>query len=667
MLLMYSEFCATPVCRQNRYGLESDFQARHCAKEKWKKEFDIMLKDATILYVNLSQGTIMKETLDGETYQKYPGGSALGMYLMLQHMDPSVDPLSPENMLIFSVSPLTGIPISGNSRMCATFKSPLTGTAGDSQVGGFLPAALAGNGYDAVVFMGRSEKPVYLFIDGDKAELKDASHLWGMITGDAEKAIYEEIGDDKLESSIIGPAGESGVKFANIMHMRSRANGRNGGGAVMGSKNLKAMVVRKAGPRKPVDAEGFKTLTGNVKERMAANEVIVDTSLNGSAGVVDAHGAEGFLPSYNWAKGNIDGYMNIAGTTITKTVLKRRDTCYACAIRCKGEVEIPGRVDPKYGGPEYETLATFGSYCGVNDLADVCEANMICNMYGMDTISCGATIAWAMDAYEKGLLTKEQTDGMEFHFGKGSLFKELLPKIANREPGIGALLSLGSYEAAKTLGPEALDLVVTCKKQEWPAHMVQMKPNLAINYAANPFGADHQSSEHDPALMAPEDDQNWLWPNMLESFEKVSAYGVLDDNKAKFAGATQKFYSMMDSLCLCQFAWGPAWQLFGPLELLDYCKYGAGWEATLEELQEVGERRIAMMRMFNAKNGFDRKDDVLPKKAFLPITYGEGEVAQITPEGYEKTLTAYYEYMGWDPETGTPTPETLKRLGLEWI
>ncbi|HZK88380.1 MAG TPA: aldehyde ferredoxin oxidoreductase C-terminal domain-containing protein, partial [Anaerovoracaceae bacterium] len=202
---------------------------------------------------------------------------------------------------------------------------------------------------------------------------------------------------------------------------------------------------------------------------------------------------------------------------------------------------------------------------------------------------------------------------------------------------------------------------------EWPAHMVQMKPNLAINYAVNPFGADHQSSEHDPALMAPKDDQNWLWPNMLASFEKCDSYGILDANKAKFALETQKFYSMMDTLCLCQFAWGPAWQLYGPQEVIEFCKYGAGWDATIEELQEIGERRINMMRMFNAKVGFTRADDTLPNKAFLPVTYGEGETAQITKEDFEKALDTYYEMAGWNVDTGIPTEETLKKLGLDWI
>ena len=625
------------------------------------------MKDARILYVDLTNRTTKLETLDAETYRKYPGGSALGMYLMLKDMDPTVDPLSPDNMLIFTVSPLTGIPISGQSRMGVTTKSPLTGTAGDSQVGGFIPAVFKANGYDAVVFTGKADSPVYLYIDSDQVQLRDASGMWGMITGDAEKWIAEDLKETKLESSIIGPAGENLVKFANIMHMRSRANGRNGVGAVMGSKNLKALVFKKKGGVKPEDQEGMKTLTGNVKERMAANEVIVDTALNGSAGVVDAHGAEGFLPSYNWNQGNFDDYKKTAGSTITREILVERDTCFACAIRCKGVVSVPGKADPEYGGPEYETCATFGSYCGNTDLGDICQANQLCNMYGLDTISCGATIAWAMDCYEKGLLTKEQTDGIELKFGNGGAFEALIKKIATREPGIGSLLAEGSAAASKNLGGEAVDLVVASKGQEWPAHMVQMKPNLAINYSANPFGADHQSSEHDPALMAPEDDQNWLWPNMLASFDRVESYGILDANKAKFALETQKFYSMMDTLCLCQFAWGPAWQLYGPEELVEFCKYGVGWDTSIEELQEIGERRINMMRIFNEKAGFTRADDKLPKKAFIPIHYGEGEVAAITEEDFEAAMDAYYDLAGWDRVTGAPTAETKARLGLDWI
>lgn len=626
-----------------------------------------MIENARILYVNLTDKCTMVKELDAETYRKYPGGSALGMYILLKEMDANVEPLSPENMLIFSVSPLAGFPISGQSRMNVTTKSPLTGTAGDSQVGGYIAPHVKGNGYDAVVISGRSDHPVYLFIDEDKVEIRDARAMWGKVTGDAEEQIIEDLGDAKIESSIIGPAGENLVKYANIMHQRSRANGRNGVGAVMGSKNLKAFVVKKKKARKPVDGDLLKTLTLNVKDRMAANETVAGTTQDGSGGCVEAHAAEGFLPSYNWEKGIMPDWEKTAGYTLTKEHLVGRETCFGCAVRCKRVVDIPGKAEPKYGGPEYETMSTFGSYCGNTDLKEICHANQLCNMYGIDTISCGATIAWAIDAFQKGMLTKEDTDGIGLNFGDDIPFELLIEKIARKEPGLGALLAEGSAGAAAIIGKGSEALVVASKKQEWPAHMVQFKPNLAVNYAVNNFGADHQSSEHDPALMAPKDDQNWIWPNQLAEFEDCSAYGVLDDNKAKFAFVTQKFYSMMDTLGLCQFVWGPAWQLYGPEDLITFCKASIDWDTSIEELQEIGERRINMMRLFNGKIGFTRKDDTLPPKAFLPITDASGDVDQITEEEFEKALDAYYDYAGWNKKTGLPEKETAKRLGLLWV
>ena len=624
-----------------------------------------MLKDAKILYIDLSNKANWVETLSADIYRKYPGGSALGMYLMTKSMNPFVDPLSPENLLIFSVSPLTGIPISGQSRMCVTTKSPLTGTAGDSQVGGFIPAHVKANGYDAIVFMGKADSPVYIYIDKGKVEFKNAKKLWGKVTGEAEQMISEELGDSRIESSIIGPGGENQVLYASIIHMRSRANGRNGVGAVMGSKNLKALVVKRQSLVQPVDPDGMKKLTLNVKERIESNPGTMNASVYGTPGLIDYLGAEGFLPTNNWESSMLENYTMISGTTIAETVLKKRETCFGCAIRCKGVVDVPGKADPKYGGPEYETLAAFGSYCGNTDLGDICQANQLCNMYGLDTISCGATIAFAMDCYEKGILLKEQTGGLELKFGRGDVLSSLITKIAYKEKGIGELLAQGSSRAAEIIGRGAENLTVTCKKQEWPAHMIQMKANLAINYAVNNFGADHNSSDHDPALMSPDDTNDWKWINILDSFEKCNEYGVLDRNKAKFAFMTQKFYSMLDTLCLCQFVWGPSYQLYGPEDIVEFCKYGVGWDVSIAELQNIGERRINMMRMFNVKLGFYRKNDCLPKKAFKPIQSGPNKGVRIIKEDFEKALDLYYEYAGWDSD-GIPKEETLQRLGLEW-
>jgi len=622
--------------------------------------------DAKILDVDLTVGKIETSTIPGETYRLYPGGSALGLYLILQEMEPGIDPLSPENMLVFSTSVLTGLPISGQSRVMITTKSPLTETIGDSQAGGFFPAHLRNSGYDAVVFRGKSEKPVYLYIDGNDVILKDASAVWGKVTGETERIIREELDEDQLEIAEIGPAGENLVKYASIMNMANRANGRNGTGAVMGSKNLKAIAVKKVKPRKPYDAEGFKKLSGNVKERIAENPNIQGLGASGTNGELAPTSEEGFLPTRNFLSGYFgEKVEKIGGDTLMNTIFKESDTCFACAIRCKRVVEIEGKVDPLYGGPEYETAATFGSYCDVDSLEDVSIANQYCNMYGLDTISCGATIAFAMECYEKGLLTKEDTDGMELAFGKSEYFPELIEKIALRK-GFGDLLAEGTHRAAEKLGPEAMPLSMCVKKQEMPAHMPHYKPAIGLLYAVNSFGADHQSCEHDPFLTMPEDSFERKRLAMIGISKGYEDSFSMDDDKVRFTVAGQQFFSTLDTLGLCQFAWGPTWQLYGPDDLIDFCEAGVGWETSIEELLEIGERRINMMRYFNMREGFDKKDDYLPERMYEPLPDGPQKGFQLDKDIFMNFRDNYYQFVDWD-ENGNPSEETLRKLSLGWL
>jgi len=623
--------------------------------------------DGNILNVNLNGGVVNKEVLPGDVYRLYPGGSALGLYLAMKDMKPGIDPLGEDNNLVFSVSALTGLPISGISRVNVTAKSPLTGGMGDSQAGGFFPVHMKANGLDAIVLKGKSDKPVYLFIDGEDVQLKDASALWGKVTGEAEKIIREELGRDDVEIAQIGPGGENLVNYACIINMCNRANGRNGMGAVMGSKNLKAIVLAKGKSQKPVDSEGFFGLAKSVMARLEENGSVAGLGKYGTDGDLEGFSEEGFLPTNNWTTGYFpEGAKNITGETMYDTILKERDTCYSCAVRCKRVVEVPGMVDPLYGGPEYETAATFGSYCGVTSLEYVSLANQMCNMYGLDTISCGATIAFAMEAYEKGLIDKIVTDGIDLKFGNGEALPVLIEKIANKE-GFGRLLALGSYRYAQTLGEEALDLTVTVKKQELPAHMPQYKPAVGLVYAVNPFGADHQSSEHDPFLVMPEDSVERRRLAQLGIQKGYEDPFTMDDDKVRFAWDTQKYFSTLDTLCLCQFVWGPSWELYGPDEMVELCKTGLGWETSLYELMQVGERRINMMRAFNAKEGFTKEDDLLPRKIFTPLKGGPTDGVVLDKESHEYAKNLYYDLAGWDKEKGNPTESTLKRLSLQWM
>lgn len=626
-----------------------------------------LFPDARVLEVDLSSKKTSIRIIPGDTYRLYPGGSALGVYLLLKDMKAGVDPLSPENILVFSVSALTGLPISGISRLTVTAKSPLTGTIGDSQSGGFFPVHFKSNGWDAVVFRGKADKPVYLYIDGDKAEIRDAQNIWGKVTGEAEALLREELGDEDIEIAQIGPGGENLVKFACIINMCNRANGRNGMGAVMGSKNLKAVVVKKGKAAKAYDQENFKLLAGSVRQRLEENATIAGLGKYGTDGDLVGFHNEGFLPTKNWTTGYFpEGAEKITGTAMYETILKERDTCYACAVRCKRVVEVPGSVDPLYGGPEYETCATFGSYCGITDLETVALANQLCNMYGLDTISCGATIAFAMECYEKGLINISDTDGIELRFGNSNAVSTLVEKIAKRE-GFGNLLAEGSRRAARNFGPEAEGLSMSVKGQELPAHMPQFKPSVGLVYAVNPFGADHQSSEHDVFLVMPPDSRERQRLAQIGIWKGYDNPFTLDEEKVRFALESQKFFSILDTLCLCQFVWGPAWELYGPSDMVDLCRYGIGWDTSLHELMLAGERRINMMRFFNAREGFDRNDDKLPERIFQPFADGPSKGACVNKDEFDRALEAYYEFAGWDKNTGNPTEASLKRLSLGWL
>jgi len=450
------------------------------------------------------------------------------------------------------------------------------------------------------------------------------------------------------------------------MNMCNRANGRNGVGAVMGSKNLKALVVKKAKASRPIDPENFKSLTKNTKERIKNNESIEGLGIHGTDGELLGTNEEGYLATNNWREGYFEGSEKITGETMTETILKERDTCYACAIRCKRVVEIEGKVDPLYGGPEYETCSTFGSYCGNNSLEIIAQANQLCNMYGIDTISCGATISFAMECYEEGLITKEETDGIELTFGNGEAILKMIEKIAKKE-GFGKVLANGSKHAAEIIGKNSIEYSMSVKGQEMPAHMPQLKQSLAVIYAVNPFGADHQSSEHDIFLMMPEETQERKWLKQIGCNNEYDDYNVLDKGKVELAFNSQKFLSMLDSLSLCQFAFGTAWQLYGPDDLVNTCKYGVGWDTSIQELLEVGERRINMMRHFNAREGFTAFDDTLPKRLFKPFKNGPAKGARVNEEDFIKAKQQYYSLAGWDEVTGNPTEETLKKLSLGWL
>ncbi len=634
-----------------------------------------------ILHVNLTSGELTVETPPESFYRKYLGGSALNMHYMLSECPPRADPLGPDNVLCLSVSVTTGAPVSGQSRMTATAKSPLTGGIGDAQCGGFFPAEMKFAGFDAFVITGQSPQPVYLWVHDGQAELRDASHLWGKITGEVELALQAELGDKNIEVAQVGPAGERGARYAAIINMSNRANGRTGMGAVMGSKKLKAVVVRGKEGKKQFQVADKKAIIklAQYGAKLFPESDVAGLGKYGTAETTGAQQSVGGLPTRNFTSGEFAGWEAIDGTTMYDTILKGadrddqdrhgRDTCYSCTVRCKRVVEIsegPYKVDPHYGGPEYETTSTFGNYCGVSDLAAVAYANQLCNQYGLDTITCGATIAWAMECFEAGLLTTADTGGLELTFGNAAAMVEMTRQIATGE-GFGRVLALGSAAAAEQIGRGTDQFLIVGHRQEMPAHMPQLKRTLALIYAVNPFGADHQSSEHDGSVEGSA--VSYADRMALVGFTEPMERRSLGPDKVRYARRTQQFYSAMDSVNVCQFVYGSAWQLFGPQELRDMIAGVTGWaDISIDELLLVGERRVNMMRAFNAREGIDREQDKISDKLFKKaLKGGKSDGLKLDEEQFARALDEYYRQNDWDVETGVPTRHKLAELDLAWV
>ncbi len=614
-----------------------------------------------ILHVDLTTQTLKVETPDETFYRMYLGGSATGTYYLLQHTPPKADPLGPENTLSLMTGVVTGAPFPGQSRVTATAKSPVTGLIGDSQAGGFWPAELKAAGFDGIVIHGKANRPVYLWVRDGEAELRDASSLWGQFTADVEDAIRVELGDDRIQVLQCGPAAEKGVLFGALINNANRANGRTGMGTVMASKNLKAVAVRGRHRPQLADPEAVKALAKWGAENLEGSDVDGLGKLGTAEGLLPLN-EEGGLPTRNWSSGVFEEAEAISGERMAETVLKERGTCFGCVVRCKRVVEItdgPFRAEPRYGGPEYETLAAMGSYCGVSDLAAICRANQLCNMYGIDTITCGATIAWAMDCFEQGLLAKDDTDGIDLRFGNAEALVRVVEKIGKRE-GFGRVLGEGSARAAERLGV-GKDLVVAVKNHEFPAHMPQHKRSLALIYSVNPFGADHQSHEHDPFY------ETGYADRMAQlSLMDPQPQDNLNAEKVRYALYTQYFYSVTDSVCVCQFVFGPSFQLYGPSQLVDAVRAVTGWDFSMWELMKVGERRLNLMRAFNARENVGAEADTKPAKLLVALQGGPTDGIVVTDEELEQAKALYYRMAGWD-ENGRPNRAKLEELGLGWV
>ncbi|MCG6881136.1 MAG: aldehyde ferredoxin oxidoreductase family protein [Deltaproteobacteria bacterium] len=617
-----------------------------------------------ILRVDLSEKTISEEEPPETVYRKYLGGSALALYHLLKELKPGTDPLGPENMLVFMSSVVSGVPMPGLTRFTVAARSPLTGAFGEAEAGGFWGPELKMAGFDGIIITGRSEKPVYLWIKDGKGEIRDASNLWGRDTGDVQRLIREELKDKHIRVAQCGQAGEHLVPYACVLNELKHASGRTGMGAVMGSKNLRAVAVRGTGKIATAQPESVKKLTRVSVERIPKTPLGNQLKRYGTPVFVMGLQQGGILPTRNFQEGRFEGAEKISGETMTETILEGPKGCYSCPVRCKRSVKVGGKYSatPEYGGPEYETLGSLGSLCGIDDLAAISHGNEICNRWGLDTISTGVCIAFAMECTERGILTSQDTDGIDLRFGNADAMIEMIRKIAFRE-GFGDLLAEGVKRASAKIGSESEPYALHVKGQEMAIHEPRGKFGVALSFALSPTGADHIEVPHDTSFVA----DNALLESIkpLGEIEPLSATELGPRKISQFAH-TQQVFSLYNSLGICNFAAVPySTYTFSMITAL--VEAVTGWNTSLFELLEVGERAATMARMFNVREGIPAAADSLPDRFFEPLHKGESDEKRLDKKAFSENLRLYYGAMGWDPETAIPTDGRLAYLRLDWL
>ncbi len=602
-----------------------------------------------LLRVDLTAESLVWEAIPQEKARDYLGGRGLAVRYLYDEMDPGVDPLSPQNKLIMAAGPLTATPTPTGSRYMVVTRSPLTGALTCSNSGGRFPTELKKAGLDLVIIEGRAQRPVYLWIHNGQAELCPAEHLWGQDTHRTTDALLAET-DPNACVACIGPAGERQVLIAAIMNDKHRAAGRAGVGAVLGSKNLKAVVVRGRGTVELADAKALRSISKQVVEQVkqAAREGKLVLRDYGTAYMPPVTSGVGIIPTRNFQTGVFSGAEAISGEVLTRKYLVRSGSCRGCPIAC---ARITRLQHPDYQGegegPEYETLAALGSSCGVDQLEPIIKANYLCNQLGLDTISMGMTIGCAMELYERGILPEEDV-GRPLRFGDARAMVELVAQTAQRQ-GFGDLLAQGSYRLAEHYGhPE---YSISAKKLEFPGYDPRGAKGMGLLYATSPIGASHMKGD----LIYAE-------------------FGYFDfrldplspRRKPEFCKKLQDIFAVVDSAGVCAFA---AMRYFiqhdeslrlEPMAEIMQAATGAGYDP--DNLLAAGERIYNLERLFLLKAGFTRADDTLPPRMLrepMPEGPAQGQVVEL-----EEMLEEYYRLRGWDPN-GVPLPETLSRLGLD--
>ena len=599
-----------------------------------------------VLHVDLTTGKTQVEPLNEDYAKKYIGGIGLGMRLWLDHSKAGVDPFSPENPLILAGGPTAGTvwPTGGNGHAFVS-KSPQSFGISESKSHGYFGAELKRAGYDAVIFKGKSEKPVYVWIDDDSVQFLSASHLWGKSPAETEDIIKEELGDYYIRVAAIGLAGEKLVRIACIINEKTRAAGRTGMGAVMGSKNLKAIAVRGTNDVKVAKPDEFMELVKEFHERMKGPATKKYRTFGTPENVL-VHNALQCMPTRNYNNASFEGAEKVSGETLNERFVAKIIACSSCAMRCEHICVVP---EGPYKGTttrlEYEPLWALGPYCGVDRLDAIIKGMDLCNYYGIDGISAGVIVAFAMDCYENGILTEKDLDGIDAHFGNHEALIKLLEKIGKRE-GIGDILAEGVKIAAEKIGKGSEKLAQHIKGVEATGYDLRSLKTAALGYAVSFRGADH----------------NRHGAYAFDVKGKVNRLKA-EKGRGKLVKDIEDLYTVIDSLIICKFSRGTYYKEFEDLAKL-YTLL-TGFETTPEEMRMKGERINNLARVINTREGFSRKDDHLPYKVMHhPISdEGPSKGAYVTQEELDLLLDDYYEARGWT-RNGIPTEEKLNELGM---
>jgi len=591
-----------------------------------------------ILHVDLNRGRLWDEALNEEYTRSYVGGSGLAARCLYDVLDAHTDPLGPDNTLLFLTGPLVGTSMTSAGRYSACARSPLTGIWGEANSGGFFGPELRYAGYDGVWFTGASDHPVWLSVVEGKADLHDAGDLWGSDIYITQTRLRESLGEAKARMACIGLAGEHRVKLAGIANDHGRFAARTGMGAVMGSKNLKAIAVRGKGKVPLFAPDEFRIITNQVLALFKEDMPSKSLREFGTAGYVNVGHMFGDLPIRYFQLGEHAPADALSGVDMTEKFLRRNTACHKCIIACGRETRSPAYNDDKVDGPEYETIGALGSVLMIFDLEAVIHAGHLCNLYGMDTISLGVTIGLACELFERGLLTPADTGGLEIRYGDAEMVFRLIELTARRE-GFGAVLAEGNAALAERAGvPE---LSVTVNRLEVPMHDPRAYVGMAVTYALSPRGACHMEGNMYDLDMGQSnlEDVGLVMGNRHEN----------SIEKGRTAARLQAWRNLYNSLTLCEFENPPVPLLVGAINA------ATGWNVTGDDLMNAGKRIVNIKRRLNFKLGMTRADDRLPELLLKPLE--KGGSAGIVPDMPTLLAGAYAEF-GWDPETGSP-PEDI--------